>query len=68
MGYTVMEVQNVLRSYEGLFVKKKADRVEGAQSDRAMAIIDSIKISREGLDKLIKLQRIQAANAIEKLV
>ncbi|MEK7748198.1 MAG: hypothetical protein AAB300_03900 [Nitrospirota bacterium] len=67
MEYTAMEVQSVLRNDENLFVKKKIDRAkEDATSERrAVSVADSIKISKEGLDKLIKLQRIQAANTGE---
>ncbi|MEK7747584.1 MAG: hypothetical protein AAB300_00690 [Nitrospirota bacterium] len=68
MEYTAMEVQSVLRNYENLFAKRKTDRAkENAESGtRGIAVADSIKISKEGLDKLIKLQRIQAANAEEQ--
>jgi len=56
MEYTISEVRNVLRNYEGLLVKKRGDQGREGPS-KETNVSDHVQISSEGLRKLVELQK-----------
>ena len=65
MAYTMTEVRNVLRNYEGLLTKKRADYTREVSSKQTKAF-DDVQISKEGLRKLVELQQITMDSNVDK--
>jgi len=61
MEYTISEVRNVLRNYEGLLVKKRGDQGKEVPSKQT-EVSDNVHISSEGLRKLVELQKTGAVS------